>query len=181
MSKFIKVFFGAGVPFALISAVFFCLQFGLYPGLKAGAASGIGFGFIMASVLFLINRFFGNKDNVSEKDKGVKQKAEIAVALSYEKVFELCLKSLEKIKKCEIKEADPSKGIISAQTGTTWKTWGDIISFEIKNDADNNKTSVIVSSCPAVSTTLVDFGKNYENVRIITSFLKENSLETDRK
>jgi CRISPR-associated protein Csm1 len=85
----------------------------------------------------------------------------------------LCLKSLEKIKKCEIKEAEQSKGIITAHSGTTWKTWGEIINFEIINNEDSKKTCIKISSSPLVSTTLVDFGKNYENVKKISDFLKE--------
>jgi hypothetical protein len=173
MNKFIKVFIGTGAPFAIILGLFFCLQFGIYFGILSGFAAGICFGFIMASLLWITDRLFGNREDCRKNNKGVKQSAELSMELSFEKVFELCLKSLEKIKKCEIKEAEQSKGIITAHSGTTWKTWGEIINFEIVNNEDSKKTCIKISSSPLVSTTLVDFGKNYENVKKISDFLKE--------
>ena len=54
----------------------------------------------------------------------------------------------------------------------SWKTWGYIISFEVRK-IDNDRTQIKVSSRPAVSTTLVDYGSNLENVEKIISFLEK--------
>ncbi len=51
---------------------------------------------------------------------------------------------------------------------------GDVISFEVHR-IDDDRTQVKVSSRPAVPTTLVDYGKNLENVERIISFLKKQS------
>jgi hypothetical protein len=55
----------------------------------------------------------------------------------------------------------------------TWKTFGDVISFEVRK-IDNDRTQIKVSSRPAVRRTLVDYGKNLENMEKISSFLKEH-------
>ena len=56
----------------------------------------------------------------------------------------------------------------------TWRTWGDVISFEVHR-ANDDGTRIKVSSRPALGSTLVDFGKNLQNVEQIAAFLNERS------
>ena len=95
----------------------------------------------------------------------------IELQLPYDKAFNLCIESLSLIKKCKIQKENRSQGKIIAKAGMTWKTWGDVISFDMRK-IDNNRTQVTVSSRPIVRTTLVDCGKNLENVEKIIRFLK---------
>jgi hypothetical protein len=104
---------------------------------------------------------------------GVFHVRNIELLLSFERVFDLCVESLRLIPKCKIEEENRFQGIINAHAGMTWKTWGDRISFRISK-IDGSKTEVEVSSRPIVKTTLVDYGKNLENIERITTFLKEH-------
>ncbi len=55
----------------------------------------------------------------------------------------------------------------------SWKSWGEIIAFDIHKT--NDVIQVEISSRSVVHTTLVDYGKNLENVEKIVSFLKEHA------
>ncbi|MBC8413218.1 MAG: hypothetical protein ISR96_08210 [Nitrospira sp.] len=67
---------------------------------------------------------------------------------------------------------DRLNGEIIIKTGINWKTWGDTICFKLSS-AGPNRTTVIVTSRPTIKTTIVDFGKNLENIIKITGFLTE--------
>jgi len=108
---------------------------------------------------------------------GVHQVRNVELLLPYDKAFDLCVESLSLTKKCEIQDENRSQGKIFAKAGTTWKTWGDVISFEIRKTG-NDRIQVEVSSRPAMSTTLVDFGKNLENVETIVGFLNAHDEST---
>jgi hypothetical protein len=67
----------------------------------------------------------------------------------------------------------PLSGKIMARSFVNWKTWGDTISFDITGISDE-KTAVKVTSRPTASSTIVDYGKNLENVKTIVSFLEKS-------
>ena len=98
----------------------------------------------------------------------------VALRLSYDRAFDLCIESLGSLEKCKIQNEDRSTGQLVARTGMTWRTWGDVISFEIRR-SNGDGIHIDVSSRPAVGTTLVDFGQNLENVEKIAGFLNARS------
>ncbi len=101
----------------------------------------------------------------------------VELRLSYGRAFDLCIESLCLFKKCKIQNEDRSEGQIVATTDMTWRTWGDVISFEIRR-SNGDGIHIEVTSRPAVATTLVDFGQNLENVETIIGFLNTRSGET---
>ncbi len=90
--------------------------------------------------------------------------------LLYDQAFDLCLSSVRAVRKGKIRGKDRPLGRIDLKAGMTWKTWGEVISFDLRR-MDENRTRVEVSSGPALRTTLVDYGKNLENVERIMGFL----------
>jgi hypothetical protein len=105
----------------------------------------------------------------SEEAMGVYHVRNVELRLPYDKTVDLCIESLRLIKKCKIQKEDRSQGKIVARAGMTWRTWGDVISFDFLK-IGNDRIQVEVSSRPAVRTTLVDYGKNLENVERIVGF-----------
>ncbi len=53
----------------------------------------------------------------------------------------------------------------------TWKSFGEAISISIQNVSPET-VSIRIKSEPAVKTTLVDYGKNYQNVEAIIDYLE---------
>lgn len=174
MNRYLRLFLATGIPFGIFMGIFYSLRYGFPSGLVDGLFKGIFFGLFMSLILgFLHSRSVKRMPSgKSEKAIGVHHVRNVELQFPYDKAFNLCIESISLIKKCKIQKEDRSQGKIVAKTGMTWKTWGDVISFEVRK-IDNDRTQVLVSSRPAVRTTLVDYGKNLENVERISSFLKE--------
>jgi len=175
MNRYLKLFLATGIPFGIFMGVFYSLRYGFPEGLIAGLFAGLFLGGFMSLILgFLHSRSvkrmpFGK----SKEAMDVHHVRNIELRVSYDKAFDLCIESLNLIKRCKIRKEDRSQGKVDARAGMTWKTLGDVISFDVRK-IDNDRTQIEVSSRPAVRTTLVDYGKNLENVEKIIRFLKEH-------
>jgi len=168
MNIYLKLFLATGIPFGILV--------GILSGPVYGLSAGIFFGGFMSLILGFLHSWSVKRmpSGKSEEAKGVYHVRNIDLQLPYDKAFDLCIESLDLIKRCKIRKEDRSQSKIDARAGITWKTWGDTISFDVRK-IDNDRTQVEVSSRPSVRTTLVDYGKNLENVERISSFLKEQS------
>ena len=168
-----------GIPFGLFMGIFNSFQYGTSLGLVAGIVEGIFFGGFMSLMLgFLHSRSVKRMSlGKSEEAIGVHHVRNVELRVPYDKAFDLCIESLSLIKKCNIQNKDRSQGKIVAKAGKTWKTWGDVISFDVRR-AGNDETQVEVSSRPAVRTTLVDYGKNLENIETLVGFLNAHGEST---
>jgi hypothetical protein len=175
MKLYLKLFLATGIPFGIFTAIFFTFQFGLFYGLVSGLIEGIVFGSFMSLVCGFLHSWsvkqlpFGK----SEAAMGVHHVRNTELLLPYDIAFTLCIKSLSSIKKCSIQSKNRSQGKIIAKTSMTWKTFGDVISFKLLK-IDNDKIQVEVASRPIVRTTLIDYGKNLENVETILRIIKEH-------
>ncbi|MBI5739194.1 MAG: hypothetical protein HZA16_00605 [Nitrospirae bacterium] len=175
MNRNLKIFLASGVPFGIFAAILFSSFYGTDAGLPGGLISGLVFGFLMFIILgFLhsraVKRIAGEK---SGEAMGTCHVRDIKLPLPYDRTFDLCIDSLKLIRRCRVQEEDRSQGRITARSSINWKTWGDTISFDITGINSEN-TAVKVTSRPTVRTTIVDYGKNLENVKRIISFLKNH-------
>ena len=100
----------------------------------------------------------------------------IVLHLSYDAAFKLCIASIGRIERSKITKEDRPNGKIDAKGGITWKTLGDKIEFNLTS-LDEGCTEVEFSSRPAIRTTLIDYGKNLQNVQTIEHFLKEHGQD----
>jgi len=173
MSRNLKIFMSSGIPAGTGMAIFYSLFYGFPVGLVSGLISGVFFGILMVFILgFLHGRAvkkvaYGN----TEPSAGTHHVRETELPLPYDRAFDLCIASLGSLNRW-VYEEDRIHGKILARTGINWKTWGDTICFEIYG-IDGGSTRVKVSSRPTARMTLVDFGKNLDNVQRIISFLEK--------
>ena len=175
MNRNLKIFLASGIPFGIFTAILFSSLYGTNVGLSSGLISGLIFGFVMFIILgFLhsraVEKIAGEK---TEESMGTYQERNIKLQLPYDRTFDLCIESLNLINRCKVREEDRSQGKIIARSSINWKTWGDTISFDITGTSNEN-TAVKVSSRPTSWSTLVDYGKNLENVKTIVSFLEKS-------
>ncbi len=135
----------------------------------------IPFGFLCGSlftvIVFSIQWFYLRKAGLKKNGISVVNSIEIEVEGDKEDIFALCLRSISNIKKCDIGQLNKDKGTFTVNVRTNWRTWGDVIQFEIKQN-NINICLVKITSRPKMGTTLIDFGKNLENIIKITNFLK---------
>ena len=97
----------------------------------------------------------------------------IELQCSYDEAFNLCMSALNSVKGgARISDIDRSLGFIVAKTGQTMKGRGEVITFNIREVNDRMRIEVISKS---LRTQLLDYGKNYENVKKIADFLENKT------
>lgn len=94
--------------------------------------------------------------------------------LPYDDAFNLCIESLNVIKRHKIRRKDITEGKIVARAGITLWSAGEIISFYL-NQIDDQKTRIEIASRPLIPTRFFDYGKNVENVEKIIQFLRQRT------
>lgn len=54
----------------------------------------------------------------------------------------------------------------------SWKSFGELVEVSVKPNG-GNKTLIEITSKPSLPTTMVDYGKNQENVEALVGFLRQ--------
>ena len=172
MNRNLKIFLTNGIPIGIFMGILYSALYGLYAGLISGLSTGLIFGFLMFMILGVLHSRAVKTlagENTAEAMETC-QVRNIKLQLPYDSTFDLCMESLNMISRCNVRQEDRSQGNIIARSSINWKTWGDTISFDIERTNDEY-TNIKVSSRPTSWTTLVDYGKNLENVQKIAAFL----------
>ena len=115
----------------------------------------IAIGICVISTYFLIRHMKSSSQLIEEKDSFIIENKEIFIKE---------LEEISRVKKWRIM----SKGAdyINFKTRFTWKSWGEYISITILKD-----NIVEISSKPIIKSTVLDYGKNMDNIRMIKSIL----------
>ena len=167
---YLKIFLYAGVFFGLLTVIM-DLIFGDKLSIWEFLFSAIFFGFFMSLILVSISisrlKKMGMKD-ISDEDLAVKQKREIVSTFNIPEIIER-LKKDEKTGKMKLKMLENG---IQLSTGVSWESWGEVINIiQIPNGENKYKYQII--SKPKLSTTIIDYGKNFENVKRIKKILED--------
>jgi len=166
---YLKTFLYTGIPFGLIM-----LGFDLVDGdgfrLCKFIYMTIFFGATMSLILVSFHKYRLNKNGVQEitnDNVGVNQTRNLKSNYNKREL-------IEKIKGDPImgkmKMTEIENGIL-LKTGMTLQSWGEEIKIILKSNQENN-FEYIVSSSPKLKTTLVDYGKNLENINRIENVIK---------
>lgn len=134
--------------------------------------SGVFFGTFMALSLGELHRrglrqrgFTPTAQNLA-----VVHRRAISLRLPYSQAFDRCREALSRLPRTAIQQEDRSIGILVARCGTTWASWGERIVLYLQPEADGT-TRVAFNSRPILRSTIIDYGKNLENVERIWSCL----------
>ena len=175
MQRSIKISIVAGISSGILSGILFLLFYGLPMGIAGGFLTGLTAGTVLFFIMGPLHEMSVKKIafDGSEGSTGVHHVREIEILMSFNESFDLCIRSLDLISRSRVKEKDRSGGRIIARAGLNWRTWGDTISFEISASGEGS-SRIRVSSRPAARSTIVDFGKNLQNVNRIVSFLERD-------
>ncbi len=175
MRRSIKIAIAAGILAGILAGIFFVLFYGLWIGIAGGLLTGLIAGAVLFFIMGPLHEMSVKKiaGEGSEGSAGVHHVREIEISRSFDESFDLCIRSLDLISRSRVTEKDYSGGRVLAKAGLNWRTWGDTISFQI-SAAGEGSSRIRVSSRPAAMTTIVDFGKNLQNVTRILSYLAEH-------
>ena len=173
MNLYIKIFFLAGTFFGIFAGILSMVLGGLEEGLFFGVASGLLYGGVMSLTLGTIQHLCIRKYKAAgvEKADDLHQVRKVRLTLSLERAYDHCIDAVGQIKRGRVVNEDRVEARIDAKAGMTWKSFGERITISLVR-VDDNATDVEICSRPSLGTTLVDYGKNIENVRKMESFLK---------
>lgn len=156
-----------------LMAFIYYLRHGFTRGLLEIWIFSFVFGVLGGVVLVFVHSRYveGIAHNASEEDFRVRQRCRIALLLPYDRVFDLCKEFLN-VAGGKIINEDRIAGKIEAKTKFTWRTWGNVITFDVQKIC-SRITEVEVRSQPVLLTTIIDFGENIDTVKKAAKFLAE--------
>lgn len=162
-----------------IAAIYYYATYDTAIGVITGLATGSVTGGIIFLVIGVLNwgAVRSLKPDAAESVLGVYHECTMEIPGRSEEAFNLCIRSMSGIRGCRVMEINRSAGTIRARTGLNWKTWGDTIFFDIRPSGEGH-AMIHFSSRPTFKTTIVDFGKNLQNVIIIGSYLAQYETES---
>lgn len=173
---YIVVFRWTSIAFGLVLGLLFGIQMGIMQGVLSGVLGGLFYGFCMAIICGGMHNLFVKILNsfTHESIMGVHQVDIFTVENSYDVVYRQLLDCVANVKGWSISHHDKEAGAIRIKTGMTWKSFGENILITVSSDV-KEECKVSVSSKPIIKTTLVDYGKGIENVRLLIEEIKKSS------
>jgi hypothetical protein len=161
---FIFVVFGA----TLLFGIFQSIRLNSLYGFLDGAVFGISGAIIGLPILIFLDILQRIKCYLKYQifDFRVNQKRTFLFDKNYTSVFSKLYDILKNIDKIFISNKNVENGVIEAFTKRSWKSFGEDIKIELFKSS-KNKVVVVLSSKPRFPITMIDYGKNLENVEII--------------
>ncbi|WP_396171690.1 hypothetical protein [Flavobacterium sp.] len=166
---YIKTFLLTAIPYFSLMTLFGFDEISKTIILKNITAS-LFFGIFMSLILVSFHWYKLKKDgvkNITDENIGVNQTKKIETKLNKEQLIQK-LKLDPTIRKMKMTEIE--NGVL-LKTGMTMKSWGEEIKIILKSNKENN-FEYQLSSSPKLKTTIVDYGKNLENINKIESVIK---------
>lgn len=166
--QFLKSFAVLGISYALIMIMmefFMGNEFDLYKTLKTSIFFGLG----MSAVFIGLQVYRLNQMGVTELSKeniSVVQKRVFLSNLTKEKVVER-INIDSTCKRMKIRKTNSG---LKLSTRMSMKSWGEVVYVDIE-PADEKKIKISITSKPKIKTTIVDLGKNLENVNLLSTIL----------
>jgi len=128
-------------------------------------------GIIFLSI-YLLHRRALRKKGVANISRRERNRRVTELQCHYDEVFDLCVLALNTLQgKPRILTEDRTMGRIVAKTCATLYSWGETVTINIRR-ISSSTTQVEISSKSA-SLQILDYGKNFENVEKIVSFLRK--------
>lgn len=174
----LKMFVQAGGLFGVAIALYVILislekntEFlnALLGALIGGIILGGVFGVVMALILVPAHYYFFKKaiDPVFEPASfGVRQTCVVSVKSDFDSVFDFLIHFLIRTQGFTVKTIERETGLILVETSKSLKSFGEQLVLKIKSEAEV-ETKIEFSSQPLRKLTLTDYGKNYENIKLI--------------
>jgi len=137
-------------------------------GSIGGAIAGILFGLIISAFNYITDKKL-KKEGMVNNSADVYQVREYIVNKPSAEIIDIFKEALSKLKKYKVVKEE--KNSITAKTGFSWKSFGEIIILSSKSMNDT-ESIIKISSRPSIKTTLVDYGINFQNVEILARYFK---------
>lgn len=95
----------------------------------------------------------------------VRPTSSVRLSADYDGVFDRCVQAAASADGFRIVRNDPLRGVIVARVSPTWKSFGETLRVTIRRTSGGSE--VCLSSKPRVPFTLMDQGKNEQNLELL--------------
>jgi len=170
---FLKNILLIGITYGLFMFVF-DLAFGIDFGLEKSIYRAIIFGVSMSLIFILAQLYSLKKSGVTKftsDNLKVKQSRILKSKLTKQEIID----KLENDTRFTIIKFQENENRIYLKTQTSFKSWGEKITITV-HPLENEFNEYKITSRPALSTTLADFGKNFQNVNRIEELIINTDL-----
>ena len=169
INKYASIFFKSGLFFGLGMGVVYSFENqNFISSAVAGVIAGILFGLLIAVFSYLADKKL-QKKGVLFTESGVNQCRELTLQNPGFDLLKIFKEAISSVKKCKIVKEEGS--FITAKTGFSWKSFGEVITISSKSMSDT-EVVIKISSRPSLKTTIVDYSKNLENVEDVVGYFK---------
>jgi hypothetical protein len=170
---FFRTFVFCGFFFGLFQAAA-----SLFEGKTVAAATIVGiitgsfFGLMMAVTMtpFLARQLRRRGFDLDGELPDVDARETVAVPLPPDAALERCRAALDQLRVRTVR-TDPASAMVRGRVPMTWATWGERIECRVHPAEQGSR--VEIRSRPVLRTTLVDFGRNRENVERVSALLAQ--------
>lgn len=169
---FFRIFGFCGLSFGSFVTIFTLLgSRSLSLAIRMGMVAGLLFGLMMAITLTAVHWWSMRRRGFDPDAKGsrVDVRASVALALPPEEALARCRAALEANRHFRDVRVDPASGTVNARSRMSWASFGEVI--ECRVQPGDGGSTLEIRSRSAVRSTIVDYGKNRENVERIRAFL----------
>jgi hypothetical protein len=95
---------------------------------------------------------------------------EITVPRPIDDAYAQAVSAPEAFPRAKLKEADEQARRVELKVGMSFKSWGERVTIELAPEGDG-ATRAEIGSRASLGTTMVDYGKNYDNVQRVKDWL----------
>jgi hypothetical protein len=168
-----RVFAATAAGFALCIGIFAVpvswIAGNLATGLVASLIAGAGFGVAMALLLGFAHEIAARR-STGVRDAAVRQEETFVLDGELDDAVDLAMDGLYAIGAGVLSVERGPDARLAARRGWSWKSFGEDMSVEV-TPLDRG-VRVVVRSRPRLRTTLVDYGRNLENVQAVRAAME---------
>lgn len=177
---YLKIYLVSGITFIITYLLFsYILRFFtgmVFIGLPLVLSAGVLFGLFMALIsgTYHLGRIESKYHSISDETLNISHVREITLDLPYNDAFGICVSSLKDMKSGKIRLEERETGKIEARTPWYGRFGNEKITFKIHRESDN-VTKIRVETRPIMPFTLVDYGKNLDDIETICKYIKNHN------
>jgi hypothetical protein len=166
---YLKVFLASGPPFGLLFGLVALLAGGPRTGLIVGLLTGLAFGVPMALIIGSLHIARIGASGPGEVSGGTRASTVVELPMQMDRALHQAAGVLQSLGGFQIEQVDVTAGVLTARSGMTATSWGEQVTIEARPGPAG--TALRIQSRPSMKLTLIDYGRNADNVRRIAEGL----------
>ena len=137
-------------------------------GVDGSIFAGFLFGLFIVSMEFISDRMLKAR-GINYSDSNVNQKRKLKINKNISDIVSSYKRALSSLNKPKVLEEDMD--MVLAKTGISWKSFGEVVSISA-TPINDESTIIEIASRPSLRSTVMDYGKNIENVEVLVRYYK---------